>query len=143
MLRLINKMYGQCPMVRESYSMWFIPMITMIFVMFAVVNYGLIEEPEPRIIRCEKLMDDNRLFKNFVAPMEGTLRLTKGIATQVHHLVKSDSIIVLSRKSIDGKAGLHLVVSEILPNEKFSIEAVDENGNVVKDDCGEIYFIIK
>lgn len=124
--------------------MWFIPLITMLFVMFAVVNYGMIEEPEPRpIVRLQQMAEvSHKQFKNYVAPNQGTLRLTKGVATQVHHSIKSDSVVMLTRKSMDGRAGLHLVVKEIIPNEKFLVEALDEDANIVRDDCGELYFVV-
>ena len=79
-------------------------------------------------------------YKNFVAPKSGTLKLTKGTVSQVHHGIKEDSVIILSRKSISGRAGQYLSVQEIVPNKKFTIVATDELGEVEAEDCGEIYF---
>lgn len=136
---------------------WFIPLMTMVFVMFVIVNYGLIEDDadlrarELRKLSLDAVQDgylpkDVRMpkdgYKKFIAPDYGTIRLVKGMATQVHHSIKNDSIIIVSRKTIDGKAGTHLVVKEIVPNEKFTITAVDSIGGVVVDDCGEVFFVV-
>lgn len=136
---------------------WFLPLMTMVFVMFVIVNYGLIEDDtdlrarELRKLSLEAVQDgylskDMRMpkdgYKKFIAPDYGTIRLVKGMATQVHHSIKTDSVIVVSRKTIDGMAGTHLVVKEIVPNEKFTVMAVDSTGNVVVDDCGEVFFVV-
>lgn len=130
-------------MYSQGCSTWVFPMIITIFLMLVVVNYGLIEEPSIQMIRdIERPEKSEKTYKNFIAPDYGTLRLSKGVATQIHHSIKNDSVIVLSRKTIDGKAGVLLVVREIVPNEKFTIEAVDEESNVVRDDSGEIFFVV-
>jgi hypothetical protein len=131
-------MYGQGNI---GCSTWFLPMITMIFVMLVVVNYGLIEEPSVPMI-ADRVVTTEKKYKNFIAPDYGTIRLSKGVATQIHHSIKNDSVIVLSRKTIDGRAGSFLVVREIVPNEKFVIEALDSDSKVEKDDSGEIFFVV-
>ena len=81
-------------------------------------------------------------FKNIVTPVAGTVQLTKGSVRQVHHDIKEDSVIVVSRKSLNGKAGMHLLVS-VVPNEYFTITSVDSEGLVEEEDCGEISFIVR
>ena len=83
-------------------------------------------------------------FKNIQEPSNGTVRLIKGKCKVIHHSIKEDSVIMLSRKSLEGKTGFHLVV-DIEPNEFFIIKSMsdeDDNYVVEDEDCGEVYFNI-
>ena len=111
------------------------------------VEASLIEEdfhPKRRIakeiIRIEN--KEEKDYKNFTAPKSGILKLSKGTVSQVHHAIKEDSVIILSRKSIDGRAGSFLSIKEIVPNKKFTVNSTDDVGAVEEEDCGEIYFQI-
>ena len=81
-------------------------------------------------------------YKTYTAPKNGTLKLNKGVITQIHHGIKEDSVILISRKNIDGRAGSFLTITEIIPNKKFSISSTDDVGAVEEEDCGEIFFQI-
>lgn len=80
-------------------------------------------------------------YKKDILKNQDCVRLIKGTAKIIHHNIKQDSIILLSRKTIEGKPGNHLVIDEIVSNEYFIINAVDEDNNVVETDMGEIYYI--
>jgi len=101
---------------------------------------GAIYDESPYVIK----VTDQRAeeYKNFVAPKNGIVKLTKGVVTQTHHSVKEDSVIILSRKSIDGKAGSQLVLKDIVPNKKFTIHSINSDGEIETEDCGEIYFAV-
>ena len=90
-------------------------------------------------IRLEDTKERN--YKQFKAPHNGTLKLSKGTVEQVHHAIKDDSIILLTRKNIEGKAGQYLVV-DIDANKKFTVKSVDEMNSVEEEDFGEVFFQI-
>lgn len=81
-------------------------------------------------------------YKKEKTPRDGTIRLVKGEAEVIHHNIKKDSTIILSRKNIEGKAGIHLIVSEIIPNEYFKIKSLNLEHEKEEEDFGEIYFLI-
>ena len=114
----------------------FILLITIAFGSQMSVSYE-----EPYVIKVPAA-DRIEEYKNFVAPKNGTVKLSKGVVTQTHHSVKEDSVIILSRKSIDGKAGTQLVIKDITPNKKFTIHSINSDGDVETDDCGEVYFAV-
>jgi hypothetical protein len=101
----------------------------------------MIYEEHPYVIKVATERAEE--YKNFVAPKNGILKLTKGVVTQVHHTIKEDSVIILSRKSIDGKAGSQLIVKDIVPNKKFTIHSINSDDDSTEtEDCGEIYFAV-
>ena len=114
----------------------FILLITIAFGSQMSVSYE-----EPYVIKVPAA-DRIEEYKNFVAPKNGIVKLSKGVVTQTHHSVKEDSVIILSRKSIDGKAGTQLVIKDITPNKKFTIHSINSDGDVETDDCGEVYFAV-
>lgn len=87
------------------------------------------------------LMPDNTTFKNIQKPSCGVMTLIKGKHKVIHHTIKEDSIIILSRKSIEGIPGCHLIV-DINPNESFVVTSVNDDGKPENEDYGEIYFKI-
>jgi hypothetical protein len=90
----------------------------------------------------ENVQKPKQEYKTYTAPKNGTVKLCKGEFVQTHHNIKEDSVILLSRKTIDGKAGNFLTIDKIDPNKKFRIAATDELGDIEVSDCGEIYFQI-
>jgi hypothetical protein len=80
-------------------------------------------------------------YKNFQVQDNGIVRLNKGKHKVIHHDIKVDSIIILSRKSLEGKAGVNLIV-DIVPNESFTISSVNGEAEIELDDCGEVYYKI-
>jgi len=81
-------------------------------------------------------------FKEEKLPTEGLVRLIKGNAVVSHHNIKEDSIIMLSRKNIEGKPGLHLIVN-IEANSSFTITSVNSDSVVEIEDYSEIFFLVK
>ncbi len=123
----------------------FITMV-LLFSIFFTQSFDSFETPHIYHLQDDKLygLKNNQEpseYKNFVAPKNGVLKLTRGIFTQTHHSIKEDSVIMLSRKSVDGKPGLQLIVKEIVPNKKFVVHSVNSDGDIETEDCGEIYFI--
>lgn len=94
------------------------------------------------VIKVPDSEPDAKEYKTFVTPKNGIVKLSKGIVTQTHHSIKEDSVIILSRKSIDGKAGTLLIVKEIVPNKKFIIQSLNSDGEIETEDCGDIYFAV-
>lgn len=73
---------------------------------------------------------------------KGTIQLVKGFAKVIHHNIKQDSIILLSRKSVEGKPGTHLIVDHIESNQYFTVKSIDNDNNVTESDLGVIYYKI-
>lgn len=101
--------------------------------------YDTRKEKEPLVV---KIPEPPTTYKKYVAPKFGVLKLSKGIVTQTHREIKEDSVILVSRKNIDGRAGSFLSIQEIVPNEKFTIVSTNEIGEIEMEDFGEIYFQI-
>ena len=80
-------------------------------------------------------------FKNIKIPSEGTEKLTNGKTTIIHHNIKEDSIILTSRKSLNGNT-VGTIVVDIIPNESFTIKSINKNGEIEKNDYSEIFFVI-
>lgn len=120
---------------------WIVPMITIMFVLMVIVNYDA-SLYEPKRLSDEPPRRSDEAYANFTAPSQGTLRLSKGVATQIHHTIKNDSVIVLTRKSLDGGPGRHLVIRDLEPNKKFVVASVGDDGVVATDDSGEVYFVV-
>lgn len=97
--------------------------------------YDVIKVPESE-------SENTKDYKTIVTPKNGIVKLSKGVVTQTHHSIKEDSVIILSRKSIDGKAGTLLVVKDIVPNKKFIIHSLNSEGEIETEDCGDIYFAV-
>ena len=89
------------------------------------------------------LNDAAKNFKKIKTPSNGCVRLINGKVNVIHHSIKEDSIIMLSRKSVDGIPGEHLVV-DIDPNKSFTIKSIkltdDKLLSTQDQDCGEIFF---
>jgi len=130
---------------KESSAMLYVVFFSIImFILLITIAFGSqmsVSYEEPYVIKVPAA-DRIEEYKNFVAPKNGTVKLSKGVVTQTHHSVKEDSVIILSRKSIDGKAGTQLVIKDITPNKKFTIHSINSDGDVETDDCGEVYFAV-
>lgn len=87
-------------------------------------------------------------FKRLKIPSDGTVRLVNGSAKVIHHNIKEDSTIILSRKTIDGSPGQYLIIEHIEPNQHFVITSkgnstAEETESVTEEeDFGEVYFIV-
>lgn len=81
-------------------------------------------------------------YKTKVINNKGTIQLVKGEGKVIHHNIKQDSIILLSRKSIEGTPGTYLIVDNIESNEYFTVKSVDQNNNTVITDLGVVYYTI-
>ena len=79
---------------------------------------------------------NTRIIKN-----KGIVKLIKGKAEIIHHEIKLDSIINISRKKIIGQAGT-LSISEINPNKSFTIISSDDMGVILEEDFSELFFHI-
>ena len=124
--------------------------VMIILLMFSMVSSCLIMDCEvekehhtPRkVLTIPPPQGTEKEYKVFKAPRNGTVKLSKGSVDVVHHDIKEDSIILLSRKTISGKGGNFLSISTIKPNKNFRIISTDEVGNIEEEDNGEIYFLI-
>lgn len=86
----------------------------------------------------DSLLTTDGDYNNLYLNNSGVIKLNRGKGVVISHIVKKDSVIMLSRKSVDGEIGT-LVVHEIIPNEKFIIHSVS-NGEETVDDNGEIFY---
>jgi hypothetical protein len=122
------------------------PLILM-FIVLISIGGSMVENPSFTFQQLQPLNPlppvvlNNNDYKNFQVQDNGIVRLNKGKRKVIHHDIKIDSIIILSRKSLEGKAGVNLIV-DIVPNESFTISSVNGEAEIELDDCGEVYYKI-
>ena len=115
-------------------------------------NNPLNNNPSNKIV-IVKSEEPNQNFKTVKSPSNGTVQLIKGVGKVIHHSIKEDSVIMLSRKNIEGKVGSHLIIGKIEPNQYFTVHSVsefetssDKDSDIITgvetEDFGEIYFLI-
>ena len=125
-----------------GFSNMLMPMI-LLFIIMISIGGNILEQQEPQEPQTI-LLTNNSNYKNVQSPNNGIVRLIKGKYKVIHHYIKEDSVIILSRKSLEGKCGIHLTI-DIIPNESFTIKSVNENDTDVyieTEDYGEVYFKI-
>lgn len=133
-----------CPVVPKSTSANFItPIILIMVIGFMIlsttvsvndINYDPVVIGSP----VNEILD----YKHKKYPREGVTRLVKGKVEIIHHGIKKDSVIMVSRKNIEGKPGQYLVIENIVSNESFEIRSVSAENELQSEDYSEIYFII-
>jgi hypothetical protein len=138
----------------QSNSLSTLTIIPIVLILFVFVIGGIQDldqyNLEPKTTVIVKPDQSNQNFKTVKTPSHGTVQLVKGIGKVVHHSIKEDSVIMLSRKNIEGKVGSHLIIGEIEPNQHFTVHSVSEfednnsevSTGVEVEDFGEIYFLI-
>lgn len=138
---------SQCPMKSESkISSYLFPVLILIIVgfMMIAINIETSYTYDNIDMNLKVIKDDeyNKDYRYEQLTRDGTTRLVKGKIKVIHHNIKKDSTIILSRKNIEGKIGMHLIIGDIIPNEYFEILSIDNDGNIQEEDYGEVYYII-
>lgn len=118
-----------------------IVMVVMVFLMLFIF-LAQVEFFEGRVYHESLIQEPKRKLRKYIAPRDGLVTLTKGSAKIIHHDIQEDSIIMLSRKSCQGKTGTILSVDKIEPERHFTIISTNEEGVVEEEDCGEVYFVV-
>lgn len=130
---------------KPSSSSFLMPILLLFIIMIGFIgsiDTQLLENNNPIFI----LKDNEKSnYKHVQEPKNGVIRLIKGKCKVIHHSIKEDSVIITSRKSLEGKTGFHLIV-DIEPNKYFTIKSISEseNGEMIQEeeDCGEVFFTV-
>lgn len=132
----------------SSSGLILLPLLFLFFVLFVAMLFSRLEfeddilETAVKPVPTRVVVEDNKEYKRHRAPRDGTVKLVNGKVSVIHLSIKKDSVILLSRKSIDQKAGSHLIIGDITPNETFDVLSTDEQGILEENDCGDIYFVV-
>ena len=95
----------------QSNTLFVIPIILFMFTILLIGFQEIEQYNQHSTVNLAALVEDRPLnsetkkFKNIKTPSNGTVQLIKGVGKVVHHSIKEDSVIMLSRKNIEGTAG--------------------------------------
>lgn len=137
-----------CAVLLPLFFLFFVLFIMILFNKFEIEEEFTFAEPSSRIPKIDlsptsaSIPPQKKEYKRIQTPREGIIKLVNGKAKIIHHNIKKDSVIMLSRKNIDQKAGTHLVIDDIVVDECFNVISTDDQGIIEENDCGEIYFVI-